>query len=194
MDREIETRFPFEDYEDLLLNWAVTYTLNQNRYTTPVLERIEQGGRRQSRSSSACAISFKHNMSYRGVPASIKDFKADAVRAREEARARRAGARIVAMPHDARRAFEALIADQLEAGAPGASRTRAGRNAGQVLALPADAVDVVLCTGGSSLIPAVKNACSTSTFGGKRGGARPFHERGRRARHCQTIYGWQVDA
>ena len=30
---EIETRFPFEDYEELLLNWAVTYTLNQNQYT-----------------------------------------------------------------------------------------------------------------------------------------------------------------
>ena len=36
-DREIDTRFPFEDFEDLLVNWAVTYTLNQNRYTTPVL-------------------------------------------------------------------------------------------------------------------------------------------------------------
>src|SRR5690606_31329099 len=44
MDREIETEFPFEDYEELLLNWAVTYTLNQNRYTTPVLERLAQGG------------------------------------------------------------------------------------------------------------------------------------------------------
>ncbi|MEE9254877.1 MAG: Hsp70 family protein, partial [Pseudomonadales bacterium] len=35
--RMIETRFPFEDYEDLLLNWAMTYNLNQNRFRTPVM-------------------------------------------------------------------------------------------------------------------------------------------------------------
>ena len=44
IDREIDTRFPFKDFADLLLNWAVTYTLNQNKYTTPVMECIEQGG------------------------------------------------------------------------------------------------------------------------------------------------------
>jgi len=27
MDREIETRFPFEDYAELPLNWPVSYTL-----------------------------------------------------------------------------------------------------------------------------------------------------------------------
>ena len=43
-DREIEARFPFEDFEELLVNWAITYTLNQNRYTTPVMECIAAGG------------------------------------------------------------------------------------------------------------------------------------------------------
>ena len=42
-DREIETAFPFEEYEDLLLNWAVSYILNQNKYTTPLMQRIEYG-------------------------------------------------------------------------------------------------------------------------------------------------------
>ena len=41
---DIDTPFPFEDYEELLVNWAVTYLLNQNRYTSPVQHRIEQGG------------------------------------------------------------------------------------------------------------------------------------------------------
>ena len=40
-DREIETIFPFEEYEDLLLNWAVSYMLNQNQYTTPLMQRIQ---------------------------------------------------------------------------------------------------------------------------------------------------------
>ena len=75
MDREIETHFPFEDYEDLLLNWAVTYTLNQNKYTTPVFDCIEQGG--------SGAVKFKRlrelisqNLSY-VVFQAIKDFKAE---------------------------------------------------------------------------------------------------------------------
>ncbi|MEZ5559512.1 MAG: Hsp70 family protein, partial [Pseudomonadales bacterium] len=74
MDREIETRFPFEDYEELLLNWAVTYTLNQNRYTAPVAECVAQGG--------PAAVKFRRlneliqrNLSY-VVFQAIKDFKA----------------------------------------------------------------------------------------------------------------------
>ena len=40
-DRKIETKFPFEEYEELLLNWTVSYILNQNRYTAPLMQRIE---------------------------------------------------------------------------------------------------------------------------------------------------------
>ena len=42
-DRQIETLFPFELYEDLILNWAVSYLLNQNQYTTPVQQCLEMG-------------------------------------------------------------------------------------------------------------------------------------------------------
>ena len=40
-DREIETIFPFEEYEELLLNWTISYMLNQNKYTTPVIQRMK---------------------------------------------------------------------------------------------------------------------------------------------------------
>ncbi len=145
MDREIETRFPFEDYEDLLLNWAVTYTLNQNRYTTPVFDCMAGGG--------PAAVKFRRlrelisqNLSY-VVFQAIKDFKAELSDATEA---------VLDIPELdveirlTRREFEALIADLLALVEKALTDTldRAG--------LPGEAVDIVLCTGGSSLIPAVR--------------------------------------
>lgn len=40
----IDNEFPFEEYEDKLLNWAVTYILNQNQYRSKIADRIKQGG------------------------------------------------------------------------------------------------------------------------------------------------------
>lgn len=42
--RLIENEFPFEEFEDKLLNWAVTYTLNQNQYRSKVADCIRRGG------------------------------------------------------------------------------------------------------------------------------------------------------
>lgn len=42
--RQVTTPFPFHLYENALLNWAVTHTLNQNEYTARLAEYIEQGG------------------------------------------------------------------------------------------------------------------------------------------------------
>jgi hypothetical chaperone protein len=42
--RRIETLFPFEEYAEGILNWAITHTLNQNRYKTRLTELIESGG------------------------------------------------------------------------------------------------------------------------------------------------------
>ena len=42
--RLIENRFPFEEYEPFLLNWAVTYTLNQNRFKSRVVDCMNAGG------------------------------------------------------------------------------------------------------------------------------------------------------
>jgi hypothetical chaperone protein len=70
----IETEFPFEDFEDKLLNWAVTYILNQNQYRAKVADCIRNGG--------PAAVKFErlddlisHNYSYLVFQA-IKDAKA----------------------------------------------------------------------------------------------------------------------
>ena len=40
----VETVFPFAEYEEGILNWAITHTLNQNRYKTRLTELIALGG------------------------------------------------------------------------------------------------------------------------------------------------------
>lgn len=144
MDREIETKFPFEDYEDLLVNWAVTYTLNQNRYTTPVMDCIEQGGPAAQKFRRLREI-IKHNLSY-SLFARLKDLKA-ALSEHTEA--------VLDIPEldieltVTRAAFEGMIVTQLQQVEQVVDETvaRAG--------LRYDEIDVVLRTGGSSLIPAV---------------------------------------
>jgi hypothetical chaperone protein len=71
----IENYFPFEEFEDGLLNWAVTYTLNQNRYRSKIADCISNGGE--------AAVKFErlddlitHNYSYIVFQA-IKDAKAE---------------------------------------------------------------------------------------------------------------------
>jgi len=144
MDREIETRFPFEDYEDLLLNWAVTYTLNQNRYSTPVRDCIDQGGPGAAKFRRLNEL-IQRNLSYLVFQA-IKDFKArlsDATEATLDIPELDIEVRL------SRDAFEDIIADQLRQveAALDATLARAG--------LAPDQIDIVLRTGGSSLIPAV---------------------------------------
>ncbi len=145
MDREIETHFPFEDFEDLLLNWAVTYTLNQNKYTTPVFDCIEQGGPGVAKFKRLREL-ITQNLSY-VVFQAIKDFKAELSSAPE------AVLDIPELDVDIRMTraeFETLIGDQLAQVEEALDDTlaRAG--------LAREAIDIVLCTGGSSLIPAVR--------------------------------------
>lgn len=40
----VTSEFPFDEYADKLLNWAVTYTLNQSHYKAKLAEVIQQGG------------------------------------------------------------------------------------------------------------------------------------------------------
>ncbi len=42
--RQVETLFPFDNYEDLIINWTVSYMLNQNQYLTPVRDMMGKGG------------------------------------------------------------------------------------------------------------------------------------------------------
>ena len=144
-DREIETLFPFEDYEDLLLNWAVTYLLNQNKYTTPVLECIERSGPAKLKFRRLREL-IQHNYSYLVFQA-IKAFKAE-LSYSEEA--------VLDIPEVdvearlTRSEFEALIGDLLTEVEEAVEETVA--KAGVSL----DCIDIVLRTGGSSLIPAVR--------------------------------------
>lgn len=73
--RTVETLFPFNDYEEGILNWAITHTLNQNRYKTRLTELIAVG--------DAASVKFQrlkdlinYNYSY-SVFSAIKRAKAE---------------------------------------------------------------------------------------------------------------------
>ena len=142
---EIETRFPFEDYEDLLLNWAVTYLLNQNKYTTPMMDCIDRGGPGAHKFRRLREL-IQQNLSYT-VFQSIKDFKA-ALSATDEA--------VLDIPEIdveiklTRARFEELIGDLLTQFEQGVEDTLTKSG------LAPNDIDLVLRTGGSSLIPAVR--------------------------------------
>ncbi len=145
-DREIETLFPFEEYEDLLLNWPVSYMLNQNKFTSPLMSRIKAG--------DEAAIKFrrlydliKSNYAYL-VFQCIKDTKA-ALSQQESA--------VLDIPELdielvlTRAQFESLIAPLLH------RFEQAIVDLLQKAELTAADIELVLRTGGSSLIPAVKH-------------------------------------
>ncbi|MCH7741749.1 MAG: Hsp70 family protein [Proteobacteria bacterium] len=143
--RLIENEFPFEEFEDKLLNWAVTYMLNQNHYRAKVADRIKQGG--------PAAVKFErledliaHNYSYLVFQA-IKDAKARLSTVEET---------ILDIPEldlaitFTRERFEAMMGNML-------------RQIDEILTrvleeadCTADDIDVVIRTGGSSQIAAVK--------------------------------------
>lgn len=72
--RRIENEFPFDEFEDKLLNWAVTYILNQNRYRAKVADCIRQGGAAGEKFERLDDL-ITHNYSYLVFQA-IKDAKA----------------------------------------------------------------------------------------------------------------------
>jgi hypothetical chaperone protein len=144
-DREIETRFPFEDYEELLVNWAVTYTLNQNRYSAPVHDCIAAGGS-AARKFRRLNELIQRNLSY-SVFQSIKDLKA---RLSSEETARLDIPELDLDLTVTRAQFESIIAAQL-------GEVEVALDTVLALSrLRADAIDIVIGTGGSSLIPAVR--------------------------------------
>ncbi|MCB1649496.1 MAG: Hsp70 family protein [Gammaproteobacteria bacterium] len=144
-DREIETLFPFEDYEELILNWAVSYMLNQNQYTTPVQQCMEQPGEVGLKFRRLYEL-IKQNYSYL-VFQGIKDMKA-ALSEQEEA--------VLDIPEIdvrltlSRARFEALIAGHLQ------QFRRAVEDTLSRAVMAPEQIDVVVSTGGSSLIPAVR--------------------------------------
>ena len=140
----IDTAFPFDDYEELLVNWAVTYLLNQNRYTAAVQDCIVRGGEARVKFGRLREL-IQQNLGY-VVFQAIKDFKARLSSSEEAA---------LDIPEIdvevrlTRSRFEELIADMLD------KVEQAVRETLTRARLPVAAIDIVLRTGGSSLIPAV---------------------------------------
>lgn len=154
-DREIETVFPFEEYEDFLLNWAISYMLNQNQYTTPVMQRIEQNDHASDKFRRLYEL-IKRNYSYL-VFQCIKDFKA------ELSMAEQARLDIPELDIDltlTRVEFESIIGDQLQ------TFEKAVTDVLEMAGYDPEEVDLVIRTGGSSLIPAVRNILE-DLFSGK---------------------------
>ncbi len=141
---EIDTVFPFEDYEELLMHWAVAYLLNQNRYTAAVQDCIDYGGEARVKFVRLREL-IQQNLGYLVFQA-IKDFKAR-LSAADEA--------VLDIPEIdvevrlTRTEFEHMIADLLIQVEQAVAHTVAQAR------LPSGAIDIVLRTGGSSLIPAV---------------------------------------
>ncbi len=143
---EVDTLFPFADFEELLINWPVSYMLNQNKYTASVMQRMVQ--------TDEGAIKFKRlydlikqNYSYQVFEA-IKAFKAELSVA---------DSAVLDIPEIdievrlERWEFELMITDRLFELEQAISLILNGAG------LQADDIDLVLRTGGSSLIPAVKD-------------------------------------
>ncbi len=154
MDREIETHFPFVDYAELLLSWPVSYTLNQNRFTAPVIDRIAQGGPATEKFRRLRDI-IGLNLGY-VVFQAIKDFKAELSVAQEA---------VLDIPELdvrvplSRREFERLIGDILNSFKEARDLTLAKAR------LAPEDIQIVLGTGGSILIPAVRRILN-ETFPG----------------------------
>jgi len=144
-DREIETVFPFEEYEDFLLNWAVSYMLNQNKYTTPLMQRIGVADEASTKFQRLYDL-IKNNHSYL-VFQSIKELKAELSDKLE------ANLDVPELDIEftlTREEFETLIADVLLKFQTSITDLLSKAN------LTSDQIQLVVRTGGSSLIPAVK--------------------------------------
>jgi hypothetical chaperone protein len=73
--RTVETLFPFDEYEEGILNWAITHTLNQNRYKTRLTERISVGDAASAKFQRLKDL-INYNYSY-SVFSAIKRAKAE---------------------------------------------------------------------------------------------------------------------
>lgn len=143
-ERMIETRFPFEQYEELLLNWTVGYTLNQNRFRHPVMDCMKRPppvGPKFRRLFDLITRNMGHEV-FQAVAAAKVRLSA------QESTVLDLPDLDIAVSID-RSTFEAMISDILQ---------RIGDVVDEILQradLAPAAVDVVVRTGGSSLIPAV---------------------------------------
>lgn len=143
--QKVENLFPFDEFEDKLLNWAVTYSLNQNHYRSKIADCIQQGG--------AAAEKFRrlddlitHNQSYRVFEA-IKQAKAALSDVEETVLD--IPELDIAVPFS-RTQFEHMLCAMLAELSAVTDEVLASAN------LTNEDIDVVIRTGGSSLIASVR--------------------------------------
>ncbi len=145
-DKTIFTPFPFEQYAGPLLNWGITYSLNQNRYTAPIYDCLARAKGLSHRKFQRLLRYIQYNMSYQ-VFASLSDLKT-------ELSSVEAGQ--LDVPEIdlnialSRSEFEEMLGDFLRRVDQATMETL------QLANLRSDEIDIVLCTGGSSLIPAYR--------------------------------------
>jgi hypothetical chaperone protein len=153
--RQVETAFPFAEYEEGILNWAITHTLNQNKHKTRLTELIAQGGPAAAKFERLKDL-INYNYSY-NIFSAIKKAKA-ALSSVDEATIDIPELNLI-VPIT-RREFDVLLADVL----------RQLENLTNLVLdrakLDVSAVDVVVRTGGSSQIVAVRDLLE-SFFPGK---------------------------
>lgn len=153
--RDIETEFPFWKYEERLLNWPVSYTLNQNRFTTPVLDQIAFGGERGARFRRLYDLITSNSV--------FEVFQA--IKQAKETLSSELEVTIDIPEIDlavslSRERFEAIIAGLLDEFAESVGTVV------KVAGIRSADVDVVIRTGGSGLIPAFARILETR-FPGK---------------------------
>jgi hypothetical chaperone protein len=142
---EVDTLFPFGELEELLINWPISYMLNQNKYTSSVMQRMAQSDPGAEKFKRLYDL-IQQNYSYQVFEA-IKEFKAQ-LSVDESA--------LLDIPEIdiqvvvARWEFEMMISDLLSEFEQAISVVLKKAHCRP------DDIDLVLRTGGSSLIPAVK--------------------------------------
>lgn len=146
-DGFIETHFNFSEYADLLLNWPVSYLLNQNRYLTPIREMVLHGGDEAPKFRRLLDL-IQFNYSYL-VLQHIRSFK-ESFAAQERATLD-VPELDIALTLD-RAAFNALI-EPATTQFSAALDTALGQGGSA-----ADNIDRVICVGGSTQLTAVRAA------------------------------------
>ena len=137
----IDTEFPFKEFESLLLNWPVTYTLNQNKYRSKLRDGINGGGAAAAKFSRLEEL-ISHNHGYRVFQA-IRRAKAELSKAKSA---------VIDVPEIDlwvqvdRASFDALLEDLRLQIVALIHKTLSDAR------LRPDEIDLVVCTGGSSLI------------------------------------------
>ena len=142
---EVDTLFPFGDFEDLLINWPISYMLNQNKFPTPLMQRISAGDEASIKFQRLYDM-IKSNYSYL-VFQCIKELKAEL----SDAHSAKLDIPELDIEFElSREQFELMIGGLLDKFSQSISDVL------QRVELKSSDVDLVIRTGGSSLIPAVK--------------------------------------